>query len=142
MSAASVMSLQLLDGRAAVRIDDATSLVAADASGQFGILPGHAPLVTVLEPGLFRYRRLGAPDWVFGACAGGLLSCARGATAGTEVRIVSRRFLQSAQPEALQQALARLLAREGALRLSTRESRGQLDLALYRRMQELAETGS
>jgi F-type H+-transporting ATPase subunit epsilon len=137
-----VIALSLLDGRTATRVDDVLSLVAADASGQFGLLPGHAPLVTVLEAGLFRYRRLGAAGWTFGACAGGTLSCRRAGRGGTEVRIVSRRFLQSAQPEALQEQLARLLAEESALRLSTRESREQLDLALVRRMQELAEAAS
>lgn len=139
---AAVLTLAMLDGRSLSRIDDAVSVVAGDASGQFGLLPGHAPLVTVLEPGLFRYRRLGAPGWTYGACAGGLLACRRAARGGTEVRIVSRRFLQSAEPERLQQELARLLTEESALRLSTRESREELDLALYRRMQDLAESAS
>jgi F-type H+-transporting ATPase subunit epsilon len=31
-------------------------LQAADASGRFGLLPGHEPFVTVLEPGLVIFR--------------------------------------------------------------------------------------
>ena len=31
-------------------------LSAADASGRFGLLPGHETFVTVLEPGLVRFR--------------------------------------------------------------------------------------
>ncbi len=139
---AAVLTLTLLDGKSSLGMGDVASIVAADASGQFGLLPGHAPLVTVLEPGLFRYRRAGHTAWTFGASAGGLLMCGRCADQGTLVSIVSRRFLQGDEPEALQTKLDALLEREGVLRLSTRASREQLDLALYRRMQQLAETQS
>jgi len=135
-----VLTLTLLDGKSSVRMDDVTSIVAADASGQFGLLPGHLGLVTVLEPGLFRYRRAQHCAWTFGACVGGLLICAKAAGQAAQVRIVSRRFLQGEEPEALQTQLDELLERESVLRLSTRESREQLDLALYRRMQQLSET--
>ncbi|MBX3605503.1 MAG: hypothetical protein KF788_09530 [Piscinibacter sp.] len=132
------LSVSLLDGLRVVRFDDVSSLVAADASGQFGLWPGHAPLVTVLEPGLFRLRRAAAPDWTWGACVGGLLACERG-PGGAEVRIVSRRFLLEDQPEALQTRLAEALQREGAWRVSTRENRAQLDLALLRRLEQLTQ---
>lgn len=133
-----VFSLLLLDGLAVRRIDDATSLVAADASGQFGILPGHEPLVTVLEAGLFRYRRASLPDWTHGACVGGALRCAR--VAGrTEVSIVSARILQDAEPEALQTRLEQALQRESIWRVSTRESRQRIDTALWRRLKRLGQ---
>lgn len=137
---AAALTLILLDGKSSVRMDDVTSIVAADASGQFGLLPGHLALVTVLEPGLFRYCRSQHSAWAFGACVGGLLMCEKAADHGTQVRVVSRRFLQGDEPEALQTQLDELLERESVLRLSTRESREQLDLALYRRMQQLSET--
>ena len=41
--------------------------------------------------------------------------------------------------EALQRGLDDLMARESALRISTRESRAQLDAALLKRLQQLAE---
>ncbi|HYA76688.1 MAG TPA: F0F1 ATP synthase subunit epsilon [Burkholderiaceae bacterium] len=136
---AATLTLRLLDGTSCVDVEDVTSLIAADASGEFGLLPGHAPLVTVLEPGLFRYRTTLHDDWLYGACAGGLLSCLRPPERKTQVCIVSRRFLRGEEPEALQSQLDALLEREGMLRLSTRASRERLDLAFYKRLQELAQ---
>ncbi len=134
------ITVMLLDGRSATRLDQVMSLIAQDASGQFGILPGHADLVTVLEPGLFRYRTSQGPGWQHGASAGGLLLCERGASS-TQVRMVSRRFLLGEEPESLQHQLDDLLASERTLRMSTRDSVAQLDQALYQRMQQLAQTG-
>ncbi len=132
--------LILLDGMSSTRIEDVTSIVASDASGQFGLLPGHDALVTVLEPGLFRYRQARKAGWSFGACVGGLLRCSPTAARETEVCIVSRRFLHGDQPEVLQSQLDELLEREGMLRVSTRVSRERLDLAFYKRMQQLSQT--
>ena len=134
------LCLILLDGTSSTCIEDVTSIVAADASGQFGLLPGHDALVTVLEPGLFRYREASKISWSYGACVGGLLSCSPGAGRRTQVRIVSRRFLHGDEPELLQTQLAELLEREGMLRVSTRESRERLDLAFYKRIQQLSQT--
>lgn len=134
------LSLILLDGTSSTRVENVTSVVAADASGQFGLLPGHDALVTVLEPGLFRYRQAYKTHWSYGACVGGLLSCSRTLDRTTQVRIVSRRFLHGDQPEVLQTRLDELLQREGMLRVSTRESRERLDLAFYKRMQQFSQT--
>lgn len=41
----------------------ADSLVATAYDGQFGILPGHAPLMVVLGIGEFRLRREGRYEW-------------------------------------------------------------------------------
>ena len=136
------LSLWLQDGQANHRIEDVVSLMAGDTSGQFGILPQHADLITVLEPGLFRYRQAEQPaQWRYGASTGGVLYCQRqGGT--TVVRIVSRRFLLDEQPDALLTALSSMLEAEASLRVSTRDQVGKLDLALYKRMQELAQSPS
>jgi len=130
-------ALILLDGTTAVRVDGVTSLVAADDSGQFGIQPGHAPLVSVLEPGLFRYR-VRPQEWTYAACAGGLLRCSRNGGA-TQVQIVSRRFVRDEQPLRLQARLDALLAAEATLRVSTRDSRDRIEQALQDRLRRLAE---
>lgn len=129
-------TLTMLDGHRVIDIDDTTSLIAADASGAFGMLAGHADLLTVLEPGLFRYRTRQAPDWNFGASLGGMLRCET-RHARTTVHIVSGRFLFGPQPASLQSELEALLARETLSRISTRESGLHLELVLYKRMQEL-----
>ncbi len=130
-------TLTMLDGHQSVDIDSTTSLIAVDASGAFGIQSGHVDLLTVLEPGLFRYRTLQTPTWSYGASLGGMLRC-QTEHARTVVRIVSGRFLFGPDPASLQAALEQLLEQESRLRISTRESHLQLDLVLYKRMQELA----
>lgn len=136
---AGVLALTLLDGHDTVSFDDVTHLIASDATGQFGLLPDHADFITVLEPGLFRFRRVAAPAWAYAAGLGGLLACRR-SRSGTTVQIVSGRFLFSDEPETLQARLDALLAREHALRLSTRESQTQLELALVKRLQQLSQS--
>jgi len=131
-------TLTMLDGHRGVDIDNVTSLMAADASGAFGVQAGHAALLTVLEPGLIRYRTLRVPDWSFAASLGGMLYCET-RRSHTCVCIVSGRFLFGTEPASLQSELEVLLAREERLRISTRESHLQLELALYKRVQELAE---
>ena len=135
---ARTMTLLLLDGRTATELPTVSSLIAQDASGQFGILPGHADLVTVLEPGLFRYRTGSDPTWAYGASAGGLLRCEPEADC-TRVSLVSRRFLLGSDPEDLQAQVDALLAHEASLRMSTRDNVAQLDQSMYQRMQRLAQ---
>jgi F-type H+-transporting ATPase subunit epsilon len=44
--------------------DDVVSVRAEDASGSFGILPGHADLITVLIPSVISWRHAdGRPGW-------------------------------------------------------------------------------
>ena len=135
-------TLCLLDAQQVRRLEGVTRLVAEDARGQFALWPGHEPQMTVLEPGLFRYRLAtdaADADWHCGACAGGLLRSAREDGVQT-VRIVSSRFLVDADAATLLQRLDALLAADQRLRLSTREEHLQLDLALMRRLQQLAQT--
>jgi F-type H+-transporting ATPase subunit epsilon len=136
------LTLMLLDGSRVQRIERVASLVAADASGQFGVLAGHAEFVTLLEPGLWRYRIEGEASWRHAAGAGGLLHCMPRAAGETEVRIVSARLLQAGAgetPAVLERQLDALLEHEALLRLSARASQLRVDTALYRRRQELAE---
>lgn len=133
------LKLLLIDGANVTTISAVASLVAADASGQFGLQAGHEDFATMLEPGLLRWRLAGQLDWNHGACAGGLLRCQR-RDGDVEVRIVSRRILQGAQPEALQALLDTALQREQSLRLSTRDSHIKLETTLHKRMQKLEET--
>ena len=44
--------------------DDVVSVRAEDASGSFGILPGHADLITVLTPSVVAWRHVGRPAWL------------------------------------------------------------------------------
>jgi F-type H+-transporting ATPase subunit epsilon len=139
MSASRSFTLRLLDGRHEQCVEGVISLVAEDATGQFGLWSGHEPLLTVLEPGLFRYRQVescGVSPWRFGAGAGGVL-CTWPEPA--EVRLVSSRFLLGEDPQALLQQLDAALAREHLQRVSTRDSQDRVDTALLRKLQELSQ---
>jgi F-type H+-transporting ATPase subunit epsilon len=50
------LDLELLVPDGVVLKSRIQGLQAADASGRFGLLPGHEPFVTVLEPGLVFFR--------------------------------------------------------------------------------------
>lgn len=52
-------------------LDDVASVRGEDASGAFGILPGHADFITVLVPSVLRWRRAGGAG--FCALRGGVL---------------------------------------------------------------------
>ena len=65
-------ALHLQSGTQYERIDNAVSFVAADESGGFGILAGHARMITALATGLARFR-IADGNWRFLALPGGLL---------------------------------------------------------------------
>jgi F-type H+-transporting ATPase subunit epsilon len=68
-----------------VDIPDAVSLRAEDATGGFGILPGHTDFLTVLAPSVLRWRA-GDGRWRFCAQRGGVLRV----WGGTKVAIACR----------------------------------------------------
>lgn len=127
------LSLQLLDGSSEIRLEGIASLVAEDVSGQFGLLPGHEALVTLLRPGLIRCRLL-AGGQRFLASAGGPLVCR-----ANQVRIVSPRFLCAERADQLSAQLDQLQSREHGTEVAEHQSREQLERALVRRLREWSE---
>jgi F-type H+-transporting ATPase subunit epsilon len=69
-----------------VDADDVRSLRAEDRSGAFGVLPGHADLLTVLPPSVVRWTRAGEPTR-YCALSGGVLTI----SGGNRVAIACRR---------------------------------------------------
>ncbi len=90
-----------------VDADDVRSLRAEDASGAFGVLPGHADLLTVLPPSVVRWTR---SDETTRYCAigGGLLTV----SGGDRVRIACRRGAVGDDLAALQARVAAARAAE------------------------------
>lgn len=139
-SAPATMVLELLDARRSTLVKDIISVIAEDATGQFGLLPGHEPVLTVLEPGILRFRqRKTGDDWHFAACTGGMLRSNASPGQPLHVQIVSRRFLFNDDPDSLQAQLQALRLQEGRARQSSRGTTEQMDRSLYQRLQELAE---
>jgi F-type H+-transporting ATPase subunit epsilon len=65
-------TLQLQGATDSAQIEGLTSFVAEDASGSFGILAGHARVMTSLVIGLARFR-IGEEPWQYLALPGALL---------------------------------------------------------------------
>ena len=92
------------------RIENVVSFVAEDESGSFGILPGHARMMTVLTIGLVRFRATSQP-WEYVAVPGAVLYCH-----DNELRLCARRYLRDRDYERISSALReQLLAEEQAL---------------------------
>ena len=81
------------------RIEDIASFVGEDASGSFGLLPGHAPMATVLESGLARFRTATGP-WQYVAAPGAVLRLA-----ADGLHYTAHRYLRGDNPDALREAL-------------------------------------
>lgn len=121
-----------LHGATERRVFDAVeSFVGEDASGSFGILPGHERFVTALIFGLASFRPAGS-DWQYLATAGGTLYFAGGA-----LYIATRRFLVEPGYAAVSAALARQLAAEEAELHRVRDSLHRLEEGMYRRLERL-----
>ena len=125
------LSLSLQSPSRSQRIDGVTSLVARDRSGSFGVLPGHARMITLIEAGLLRFRR-GGETWEYVACASGLLY-----VLGVEVRLCTSRFLTGTDYGRLSEALeAQLRAEQDALK-SQRSSVARMEEEMVRRLWRL-----
>jgi F-type H+-transporting ATPase subunit epsilon len=70
------MRLRIVTPLSVVVNEDAESLRAEDASGAFGILPGHAPFLTALAISIVSWRRAGTER--FCALRGGVLTVGTG----------------------------------------------------------------
>ena len=90
-----------------VDVDDVRSLRAEDASGAFGVLPGHADLLTVLPPSVLRWTRGDGPPR-YCALNGGVLTI----TGGDRVAVACRRGALGDDLEKLQAEVAAQRAAE------------------------------
>jgi F-type H+-transporting ATPase subunit epsilon len=113
------------------RIADVASFVGMDATGSFGILPGRARFMTVLEYGLARFRPSDGP-WQYVACPGGVLSFV-----DEELFLNTRRYLRDDDYERISALLAGQLAREEAELRTVKENLQRLEQELYRRLRKL-----
>ena len=94
---------------AAVLVDtaDVRSVRAEDASGAFGVLPGHADLLTVLPPSVVRWTNAGETTR-YCALSGGVLTV----SGGHRVAIACRRGVIGDDLTALQEVIAAQRAAE------------------------------
>lgn len=128
-------ALLLQDATRTERIESVTSFVGEDASGSFGILGGHARMMTALTFGLARFR-IGAMPWTYLALPGGLLYFR-----DDELCICTRHYLIGDDYERISDALEeQLVAEEEQLR-SMKDSLRQMEQAILKHLWEIGREG-
>ena len=113
------------------RIEHVESFVGEDDSGSFGILAGHARMMTVLGFGLARFRVEGE-DWQFVAVPGALVYFVDG-----ELYLNTRRYVRDPDFERVSAVLRQqMLEEEEALR-GMKQSVHRLEEEMMRRMWQM-----
>ena len=113
------------------RVENVESFVGEDASGSFGILPGHERMSTVLEVGLARFRVAGE-DWQFVAAPGAVVRYV-----DSELHFSARRYLRGHNLDDVRTALHQeLLAEEETLQ-SLKGSLRRLEEEMLKRLWQL-----
>ena len=130
-----VMNLQLRHSTGSELFDNVTSFVGEDASGSFGILPGHARMMTALSVGLARFRTVD-DDWHYLALPGGIL-----AGGGDHFMLCTRRYLHDTELGRIGTMLAELQRADQEALGGIRDSLHRLEEEMLRRLREI-ERGS
>lgn len=129
------MTLHLLQSTGSERFEGVTSFVGEDASGSFGILPGHARMMTALVVGLARFR-VGDNEWHYLALPGGIIE-----GGGDRLTLCTRRCLHDTDIRRMGTMLAELQQAEEETLGGIRESLHRLEEEMLRRLREI-ERGS
>ena len=116
-------------------IDDVVSFVGEDTSGSFGILAGHARIITNLVFGLARFRTMDG-HWEYLAMPGAMLYFT-----GTLLHIDTRRYLRSDNYENISQDLVDILAVEEQELLEMKSNLRRIEENIMRRLLEMEMQG-
>jgi F-type H+-transporting ATPase subunit epsilon len=117
------------------QIENVVSFVGEDDSGSFGILAGHARMMTLLSFGLARFRIINQ-NWEFLALTGALAYFVNG-----QLYLSTRRYLRGDDYEHLNTALRdELLAEEEALR-EMKKSVRRLEEEMLKRLWKVRPSG-
>ena len=117
------------------RIEKVISFIGEDDSGSFGVLPGHARMMTLLKFGLARFRLLGE-DWEYLALPGALAYFLDG-----ELHLSTRHYLRGKDYDRISTALEQeLLVEEDNLQV-VKQSLHRLEEEMFKRLWKLKRTG-
>ena len=131
----STFTLVLQDANGAETISDVTSFVGEDATGSFGILAGHARMVTALVVGLARFRR--GDGWEYLALPGGVLRFDRNV-----LTLAARHYLRSGDYLAITSALRQQLLAEERELAQVKRSLREMEERLLTRLWQLERGGA
>lgn len=130
----SSFALRVLTPLSVLWAGEARALTAQDASGSFGVRPGHEPFLTVLSPGLLQIIEADGQSRCF-AVAGGVLSVA----VGGAVTIATPEALSDRDPAALSAALAASRAARVQREGEQRQAMASAEVATLRRLERLIQ---
>ncbi len=117
------------------RVEKVISFIGEDDSGSFGVLPGHARMMTLLRFGLARFRVLGE-DWEYLALPGALAYFLDG-----ELHLSTRHYLRGKDYDKISTALEQeLLVEEDNLQV-VKQSLHRLEEEMFKRLWKLKRTG-
>jgi F-type H+-transporting ATPase subunit epsilon len=124
------LELEIIAPHRVVARSSVVDLQAADASGRFGIRPGHEDFLTVLVPCVLRYR---APDGTesFAAVDGGVLLVEDG-----RISIVTRDAVVAGRLEDVADSAAAMLAAREQKERAARSGFAELETSLLRELRE------
>ena len=131
------MRLEIITAEREVFADDVDIVVAPGIEGELGILPHHAPLMTVLQPGEILIRKDGEPSYL--AVTGGFMEVmANQVTILAEACEYSEEINEERAQAAMERARERLQSRVSDLELeraaaSMRRAQVRLNIARRRR---------
>ncbi|MFZ5594016.1 MAG: F0F1 ATP synthase subunit epsilon [Pseudomonadota bacterium] len=117
------------------RIESVVSFVGEDDSGSFGILAGHARMMTSLVFGLARFRTSGA-GWEFLALPGALLYFV-----GNQLYVNTRRYLRDADYQRIAIQLQEQLLKEEATLHDVKKSLRRLEEEMFKRLWRVQRGG-
>lgn len=127
-------TLTLQDTTHSLQFDGVSSFVGEDTSGSFGILPGHARMMTSLVMGLSRFR-ITEQDWQYIATPGALLYFHN-----NTLSLMSRHFLIDKDYMRISAALEEQLLEEEALLHNQKQSLRRMEEEVLKRLWELGRS--
>ncbi len=128
--------IQLQDATHAEELAGATAFVGEDASGSFGILAGHAPIMTSLIMGLARFR-VGTEAWQYLAMPRAVLYFRENV-----LTLSTYRYLLDDDYTRISQALQQQLLAEQEKLASMNQSLRRMEEEVLKRLWEASRAGS
>lgn len=125
-------ALHLHDSHGAEHFDDVVQFIAADGSGSFGVLAGHAHMVAVLRYGLARFVDA-AGRWRYLAMPGGVLS-----VTDKRLTLATVRYFLGEERVGIVRQLEDEMARADSDIHTSRATLSEIEHALVRRLGELS----
>lgn len=125
-------ALSLYDNHGVDCFDDVVQFVAADDSGSFGLLAGHARFVAVLRYGLARFVD-SSGRWRYLALPGGVLNFS-----GNHLSLATVRYFLGEDRAGICRQLDEEMARTDSLVHAARSTLAEIEQTLVRRLGELS----